>query len=108
MFVRFKKMCWTRPVVQTTTTSTPKSPTGTVIAVGRCAATIAVDDTHRQFYASFEEWGDQLRVGDVVPFRIDTGRVAGRHVVGKCTYDRHHCVPIDTAREERDVDSHSI
>jgi len=76
---------------------------GTVITIGRRAATVALKDTHRQFYASFDVWGDdRLRVGDVVTFRVDTNRVAGRHVVGKYAYDRHHCVPIDAAREERE------
>ena len=106
-------MCWSRPDVQVSTPQEPpSSPTplkGVVIAVGRRAATVAQQNTQRQFYASFDTWGDHLRTGDVLHFRIDPLCVAGRHVVGKSTYDRHHCVPIDTAaRKERDLDSHSV
>ena len=101
-----KMCCWSLPKMQevdtpaagTTGTVIPvgrRVATGTGITVGRRAATVAVDITQRQFYASFDEWGDQLRAGDVVTFRVDTSRVAGRHVVGKCAYDRHYCLPID-------------
>ena len=66
---------------------------GTVIAVGRLAATVAETATQRQFYAALSKWGP-LRIGVAIEFRKDPENVAGEHYVGKKKYVRHHCLPL--------------
>ncbi len=67
--------------------------TGTVLTVGRLAATVTEADTRRQFYAPLNVFGVTLQPGDAVSFRADPTRTSGRHCVGSESYERQYCVP---------------
>lgn len=72
--------------------------TGTVITVGRLAATVAEQHTQRQYYALLEVWGP-LHVGDGLSFRADPTHTVGTHYVGSKKYKRYHCLPLSKSRE---------
>lgn len=66
---------------------------GSVLTVGTRAATISEHETQRQFYAELSKWGT-LQPGKLVSFRVDPSfATAGKHIVGKQTYQRYHCIP---------------
>ena len=79
-----------------------KTRLGTVLTVGKLAATISEHETQRQFYASFSKW-DTLEPGNLVSFRIDPSfSTSGKHIVGTRTYYRYHCIPAVERKSDDD------
>jgi len=73
--------------------------TGTVLTVGRLAATVSESGTQRQYYADNADWGATLRPGEVVAFLEVASKMSGTHVVGSRSYVRHYCVPAGEIQE---------
>ena len=83
-------------VVQSASITTDnKLRIGRVLTMGTLAATISEHETQRQFYARFSTWGHDLRLGDLVSFRIDPSLcTSGTHIVGFRTCRRFYCEPV--------------
>ena len=73
--------------------------TGTVLTVGRLAATVSESGTQRQYYADNADWGATLQPGDEVTFHEVASKMSGTHVVGSRSYVRHYCVPAGEIHE---------
>lgn len=63
---------------------------GTVLTLGRKAATIEEKRTRRQYYAPFSSWGSVVRPGDRVAFTVHEDLFSGVHVVDGVQHRRRH------------------